>query len=376
MTSAELTHQLPVLLAVAFCFALLGWWIRGKKKTPVPVSPVSAKPAAVSNSDRQRLRDLDGKLRASEAALQETRQELAALRTASVSKAELDASKAELVEARKEISGMEIQLRKSRDLQASLQAQANDAGKKNQSRAITLENELAAARTEIQRLRAISDPQTDGMKRLEGEIETVRTRLRAVESQLSERNAELNALKAKSLAATTRPPRTIATHNPASGPLNLLGVDAPAPASAPSLTASVQPAPGTGILDSAPDAAGPALPGSADAPVAASTPAPSFSGASAILGKPVEADDLSLIGGITPEIRQILAAAGLTTWQALGGASPEHLRALLTEAGDHSAVAHSLSWPEQARLAAGGQWFQLKSLQEKLLTGPPETAYV
>ena len=362
MTSAEFSQHLPLLLPAAAVFALVGYLI-GRRKKPSPVAAASPlKTSAPSNSERQRLRDLEAKLRSAEAALTAAQSELTALRTGSVSTTNHAALQTELDSARTNLSAQEIQLKKSRDVQTTLQAQANDAGKKVQARAIALENELSAARTEIIRLKAIADPNTDGYKRLEGEIEIVRTRLRAVEAQLGERNAELNALKASALASTGRAPRTIAASHAVPGaPLNLLGFEpAPVSVSLPQSPEAPQENPVAALLADEPDAA----------------PDNAIAAAGSILGKRIEHNDLTVIEGISPVIGALLTAAGFGTWEALAEAAPEQLHALLIEAGPVHAANSPATWPEQARLAASANWFQLKSLQEKLLSGRPETAYV
>ena len=362
MTSAEISQHLPILLSTAAGFALIGFLLgRKRKSAPAAIAP-AAKASTASNSERQRLRDLESKLRAADAALIASQSELTSLRTGSVSNATHAALQAELDTARTNLSAQETQLKKSRDLQTTLQGQANDAGKKVQARAIALENELSSARNEIIRLKAIADPNTDGFKRLEGEIEIVRTRLRAVEAQLGERNAELNALKASALSSTGRAPRTIAASNAIPGaPLNLLGFEpAPVAVSLPQSPEVPQENPVAALLAEEPDSA----------------PDNAIAAAGSILGKRIEHNDLTVIEGISPAIGGLLAAAGFGTWEALAEAAPEELHALLIEAGPVHAANSPATWPEQARLAASANWFQLKSLQEKLLSGRPETAYV
>lgn len=402
------TQLLPYLLPTAGLFALIGWWLRGKKAVPAAAaaSTSAAKSAAPSPSERQRLRDLEAKLRASESAAAAAAEQIKTLTTTSVPKAQHDTLAAELETTRTNASALEVQLRKSRDVQATLQAQANEAGKKIQARAITLENELSTARTEIQRLLALSGPNTDGMKRLEGEIETVRTRLRAVESQLAERNAELNALKASALATTARAPRTIAPRSTTPGAsLDLLGFDLTpaAPESAPaspntsapatdappaaatatleSNSAPVAPAPATEPIPALEPAPAPAssVEASATSPVTAAVPESdhALSSASAIMGQAITPNDLTLIEGIGPKISELLTAAGISTWETLAEADPGHLQTILAAAGPAFAIHHPGTWPEQARLAADAKWFQLRALKEKLEAGqPPETALV
>ena len=436
MTIADITKNLPLLLVTALLFALIGWWLRGRRKT-VPAAtatPASLKSSAgPSNSERQRLREVEAKLRTCESAAESAGAALASLKKTSVALTEHEALRTELEIARTNAAALDTQLKKSREIQAGLQAQANDAGKKVQARAITLENDLAAARTDIQRLKTLSEPNTEGMKRLEAEIETVRTRLRAVEAQLAERNAELNAQKASALAATVRLPRTVAARETSpGGALNLLGVESksdPIPASA-AVAKAVQPGStnreatelptDTGALPLPGQAAKPeallSLPTSAvdskeppavrsvssspgaatqqelpllkltfadtilledslpENPVAGfaathpviSASADDLKNASAVLGKRIKSDDLTIIEGIGPKISELLIAAGVNTWEALASAQTEQLQSILTAAGPAFAIHHPETWPAQARLAADAKWLELKALQEQL----------
>ena len=359
MTTAELSKLLPILLPTAALFAIIGWWLRGKKKVPAAALTAAAKVNAPSNSERQRLRDLEGKLRTTESTLSAAQAELSILRSSSVPQSTHAALAAELETASSNAGALEAQLKKSRDVQTSLQAQANDAGKKIQARAITLENELSAARTEILRLKALAEPNTEGLKRADAEIETVRTRLRAVEAQLAERNADLNAQKARSLSTTARAPRTIASSAALAGaPLNLLGFDT----ASQDLAAATDPSVENPVAAVLPDEN-------------AVIPDNAIATAGSIFGKRIEPDDLTLIEGIGPAIRNLLAGAGIATWESVANAEPEQLHAILVEAGPAFAAHSPATWPEQARLAANANWFQLKSLQEKLIAGrAPETA--
>lgn len=80
-----------------------------------------------------------------------------------------------------------------------------------------------------------------------------------------------------------------------------------------------------------------------------------------------EPDDLTVIEGIGPKIAGLLQNAGITTFDELAGSDPARLKALLDEAGLQ--MADPSSWPEQARLAAAGDWDALKSLQDRLKGG-------
>jgi len=78
-------------------------------------------------------------------------------------------------------------------------------------------------------------------------------------------------------------------------------------------------------------------------------------------------DDLRKIEGIGPKISGVLVDAGITTYARLAGMEPDEIRQVLTGGGVRVAVPDS--WPEQARLAASGDWEGLQSLQDQLKGG-------
>jgi len=82
-----------------------------------------------------------------------------------------------------------------------------------------------------------------------------------------------------------------------------------------------------------------------------------------------EADDLRKIEGIGPKIAEIFNLAGISTFADLAGTSVEKLSEILTDAGSKYASKNPGTWPEQAKLAAEGNWDELKDLQEKLKGG-------
>lgn len=83
--------------------------------------------------------------------------------------------------------------------------------------------------------------------------------------------------------------------------------------------------------------------------------------------------DLKIIEGIGPKIEQLLKDAGINTWQELADSSVEHLEAILAEAGDAFRIHHPGTWPNQARMAANGQWALLKEYQDELKGGRSTT---
>jgi len=82
-----------------------------------------------------------------------------------------------------------------------------------------------------------------------------------------------------------------------------------------------------------------------------------------------EADDLRKIEGIGPKIAEIFNLAGISTFADLAGTSVEKLSEILTDAGSKYASKNPGTWPEQAKLAAEGNWDELKDLHEKLKGG-------
>ena len=83
---------------------------------------------------------------------------------------------------------------------------------------------------------------------------------------------------------------------------------------------------------------------------------------------PVEPDDLKRIEGIGPKIENILHKAGILTFAQLAATEVSYLEKVVREDASLR-IAFPASWPEQARLAAGGDWEALAKLQEELQAG-------
>ena len=82
---------------------------------------------------------------------------------------------------------------------------------------------------------------------------------------------------------------------------------------------------------------------------------------------PKAADDLAKIEGIGPKVAKALNDAGITTFEALSNTSVEDIQKALQDAGLR--MMDATTWPEQAKLAAAGDWDALKKLQDKLSGG-------
>jgi predicted flap endonuclease-1-like 5' DNA nuclease len=80
-----------------------------------------------------------------------------------------------------------------------------------------------------------------------------------------------------------------------------------------------------------------------------------------------EPDELQMIEGIGPRSAQTLLEAGILTFKTLAAMDPEAIHSVLREAGVR--VPYPETWPEQATLAAAGNWDALKELQGSLKGG-------
>jgi predicted flap endonuclease-1-like 5' DNA nuclease len=79
-----------------------------------------------------------------------------------------------------------------------------------------------------------------------------------------------------------------------------------------------------------------------------------------------EPDDLQRIEGVGPKISRVLNAAGITTFQQIAERDAEEIRQILAAA---EVRANTSTWPEQAQLAASGDWERLAQLQSKIKSG-------
>ena len=77
-------------------------------------------------------------------------------------------------------------------------------------------------------------------------------------------------------------------------------------------------------------------------------------------------DDLKKIEGIGPKIMEHLNNAGIMTFANLADAKVDDLKQILENAGSRYKMFDPTTWPEQAGIAASGDWDKLKELQDKL----------
>ncbi len=82
---------------------------------------------------------------------------------------------------------------------------------------------------------------------------------------------------------------------------------------------------------------------------------------------PQRSDDLTVIEGIGPKTAAAFQASGILTYQDLADFEVEKLRAILAQA--NLRLGSVETWPEQAQLAANGDWHGLQQLQDELKAG-------
>lgn len=92
--------------------------------------------------------------------------------------------------------------------------------------------------------------------------------------------------------------------------------------------------------------------------------APDIAAASAVLGRPVVADDLTLIPGIGPNVEQLCHGIGIRTWYDLATTEASLLRTMLVDAGPRFSTHDPSLWPELARLLSEGEWQEFKEMSQ------------
>ena len=89
---------------------------------------------------------------------------------------------------------------------------------------------------------------------------------------------------------------------------------------------------------------------------------PDLAGAAALVS-----DNLKRVEGIGPRIASLLQEASITTFVELAATDVSRLEQILRDA--NITIADPGTWPEQANLAASGEWDRLKFLQDELKGG-------
>ncbi len=83
----------------------------------------------------------------------------------------------------------------------------------------------------------------------------------------------------------------------------------------------------------------------------------------------VAADDLKKVEGVGPKIEELLQNGGIKTFAQLAEANPDRIREILLEGGSRYKMHDPTTWPDQAKMAASGEWDKLKEWQDSLKGG-------
>ncbi|WP_290698995.1 hypothetical protein [Lacinutrix sp.] len=88
--------------------------------------------------------------------------------------------------------------------------------------------------------------------------------------------------------------------------------------------------------------------------------------AKAVFGKKITQDDLTVVEGIGPKIRELFHNHDVTTWAGLAACSVDKCQEVLKSGGKRFEMHKPGTWPEQSKMAASGQWQKLKDWQDTL----------
>lgn len=77
-------------------------------------------------------------------------------------------------------------------------------------------------------------------------------------------------------------------------------------------------------------------------------------------------ENLTKVEGIGPKIKEILWNAGVKTFADLAAKSAGEVKEILLEQGARYNRFDPTTWPEQAKLAAAGEWDKLKKWQDEM----------
>jgi len=107
----------------------------------------------------------------------------------------------------------------------------------------------------------------------------------------------------------------------------------------------------------------------AAAPAAA--PAPSAATGPGTGDPAIVRDDLTVIEGLGPGVRDLCHGIGILTWADLADTETSLLRTMLDDAGARFQVHDPTTWQEQARLLADGRWDEFRALAASIRSTPP-----
>ena len=90
------------------------------------------------------------------------------------------------------------------------------------------------------------------------------------------------------------------------------------------------------------------------------------SAAKAVFGKAIKQDDLTVVEGIGPKIKELFHSYDVKTWSALANCSVDKCEEVLKSGGKRFEIHKPGTWPKQADFADKGLWQELKDWQDQL----------
>jgi len=96
---------------------------------------------------------------------------------------------------------------------------------------------------------------------------------------------------------------------------------------------------------------------------------PSFNAALAksVFGRSIKENSLTVVKGIGPKIQSLFYKNNIRSWSALAECDIERCQEILDAGGNSFSMHDPATWPEQARLAAEGEWKELYDWQNHLI---------
>lgn len=81
--------------------------------------------------------------------------------------------------------------------------------------------------------------------------------------------------------------------------------------------------------------------------------------------KRMKENDLTVVAGIGPKIRELFHNHDIKTWAALANTSVDRCQEILNSGGKRFEIHNPGTWPMQAEMAALGKWSELKKWQDE-----------
>ena len=89
--------------------------------------------------------------------------------------------------------------------------------------------------------------------------------------------------------------------------------------------------------------------------------------AKSVFGRSIKENSLTVVKGIGPKIQSLFYKNNIRSWSALADCNIGRCQEILDAGGNSFSMHDPATWPEQARLAAEGEWKELHDWQNHLI---------